>query len=242
MIRFIDEPGIIAPIVGDMGIKTAVTTFSRHLFGELISKTGAKKIFALPGGVEIDVYEFVHDGKRLAAYMSPVGAPAAVAAMEEMYARGVENIVAFGICGALIDIPTRKLVVPTRAFRDEGTSYHYAAASDYIDLTGSKAVAEYLSSCGLSFVEGATWTTDGFYRETRTRVNEMKANGCIAVDMECSALQAAACYRGKDFYTFFITADSLSGEEWEPNYLLDVKATSAETVAVAAAVGFAAGL
>ena len=46
-------------------------------------------------------------------------------------------------------------------------------------------------------------------------------------------------YRGKNFYTFFITADSLAGEKWEPNYILDPSATDAETAAVAAAIRLA---
>ena len=57
--------------------------------------------------------------------------------------------------------------------------------------------------------------------------------------MESSALQAAANFRNKQFYTFFIPADSLAGEQWQPNDILDLKATDSTTVAVAAAIKLA---
>ncbi len=242
MIEFIDEDGIISPEKRDFGTAVAVTTFSDHLFDELKRRYSAKKIGEIPGGVVVPVYEFETGGKKLIAYQSPVGAPAAVGALEEVAGGSVKSVVAFGICGALVDVPPRSLVVPNRAFRDEGTSYHYRAPSDFIEIKNSARVAAHLKKSGLSHVVGGTWTTDGFYRETRSRAAYMKEKGCIAVDMECSALQAACDYRGYGFYTFFITADSLAGEEWEPNYILAPDATNAEALAAVCAVELARSL
>lgn len=239
MIEFIDEAGIISPEKRDFKATTAVTTFSTYLFEELVKRYKLKQFDVLPGGMEVPIYEFELDGKRLVAYQSPVGAPAAVGALEEVAGGSVKNIVAFGICGALTNIPTRRLVVPDKAFRDEGTSYHYAPPSDYIELKGNDVVSKHLDSCGLKTVRGGTWTTDGFYRETRTRAEYLRSRGCIAVDMESAALQAACNYRGYNFYTFFITADSLAGEAWEPNYILAPGTTDVETLAVSAAVELA---
>lgn len=234
-----DEPGIIEPAGKNLGIKTAVATFSKHLFDELVLRSGAKRVYMLPGAVECPVYAFDCGGKSIAAYMSPIGAPAAACALEQAAACGVENFVVFGICGALTDIPTRKLVVPTHALRDEGTSRNYTPSGEFIELKNHKTVYGKLSSYGLECECGGCWTTDGFYRETRSAASEAVHKGCIAVDMECAALQAVCDYRGKNFYTFFITADSLAGEKWEPNYILDPSATDAETAAVAAAIRLA---
>ena len=112
-------------------------------------------------------------------------------------------------------------------------------STEYIDLTNSARVKKLLDGSGINTLVGGTWTTDGFYRETRTRADELKAKGCIVVEMESSALQAAANFRNKQFYTFFITADSLAGEQWQPNDILDLKATDSTTVAVAAAIKLA---
>lgn len=239
MIRFIDEKEIIAPHGDNMNADVAITAFSTHIFDELLRYTGAKQCGTIVGGVDTPVYAFDLCGKRTLVYMSKVGAPGAVAGMEEIAACGVKHIIAFGICGTLTDTPHQSIIVPTRAYRDEGTSYHYLPATEYIDIKNSSVVASSLTSGGIKIFCGGVWTTDGFYRETRTRANEMTRNGCVAVDMECSALQAAADFRGKQFYTFFITADSLAGEKWEPNDILELKVTDAITTAVAAAVNLA---
>ena len=251
MIRFIDEIGIIEPVnaVGKVadtvkayGAKAAVTTFSNHLFGEIISRYGGKKIAAVTGGVDNDIYGIIYEGKKLLAYQSPIGAPAAVMATEEALCCGIDSVVAFGICGALTSVPERTFVVPTKAFSDEGTSGHYAQISECIELNGAGKLLSSLDKYGLKTISGPDWCTDALYRETKTRLEEMKKLGCISVDMECAALQAMCNYRKKNFYTFFITADSLAGEEWEPNYILDMSVAPLDSVGVTAAVRFASEL
>ncbi len=239
MIEFINEKGLIDPIGGDIGADVAITAFSAHIFDELIKRTGAKPTCVLKGCADVEVYMFERDGKRIAVYKSTIGAPAAAAYAEEMFASGIKHLIAFGICGAIVDTPPQTFIVPNKAFRDEGTSYHYLPKAEYIAVKNAETVKSSLEKSGVSTMTGGTWTTDGFYRETRARADVMKNNGCIAVDMECSALQAVADFRGKQFYTFFITADSLAGEQWAPNDILDLKVTDSVTTAVAAAVRLA---
>ena len=43
-------------------------------------------------------------------------------------------------------------MVPTEAYRDEGTSYHYAPASDYITVKNSDKVAAFMEQAGLPIV------------------------------------------------------------------------------------------
>ena len=239
MIRFIDEEGMIAPRGEHIKADIAITAFSKHIFNVLLERTGAKQTGVVSGSVDIPLYTFTQNGKQIAVYLSPIGAPAAVSAMEEIIACGVKHIIAFGICGALTEMNPDLFIVPTRAYRDEGTSYHYMPATEYVELKNANKVISSLEGAGISILVGGAWTTDGFYRETRTRLNEMRDNGCVAVDMECSALQACANYRNAEFYTFFITADSLAGETWQPNCILDLKATDVTSVAVAAAINLA---
>ena len=72
---------------------------------------------------------------NLCLCQAPVGAPVAVGLMDWMIAYGVRRIVATGSCGALVDLPENTFVVPRRALRDEGTSYHYMppARWSYLD-------------------------------------------------------------------------------------------------------------
>lgn len=242
MIRYIDEQGMISPTIREFDIDTAVTTFSEQIFDAMAARYGAKKAFDINGCVTTPVYEINIGGKRIFIYRSYVGAPAAVGDAEEVLGAGVKNLIAFGICGALVDLPVQTVIVPDRAYRDEGTSYHYMPASEYIDLKNANRVETHLNSCGIHTAKGGTWTTDGFYRETRTRLAEMQSAGCIAVDMECSALQALCDFRKKNFYTFFISADSLAGEEWEPNYIRDGMSTDIRDLSAEAAIKLAIAL
>ena len=55
-----------------------------------------------------------------------------------------------------------------------------------------------------------TWTTDGFYRETKGMILYRKEEGCSVVEMECASLTACARFRGVRFGQLLFTADSLA--------------------------------
>ena len=62
-----------------------------------------------------------------------MGAPACVAGLEEIIQMGAKNIVLFGCCGVLNENATKgKIILPTAAIRDEGTSQYYFPHSEYI--------------------------------------------------------------------------------------------------------------
>ena len=67
----------------------------------------------------------------------------------------------------------------------------------------------------LPFVEGKTWTTDGFYRETWGKVRRRREQGCLCVEMECASLAAVAQFRGLRFAQFFFAADNLDAPAWD---------------------------
>ena len=110
-------------------------------------------------------------------------------------------------------------MVPTESYRDEGTSYHYATPSDYIINKNSNVVKEFLESKRLPYVLGKNWTTDAFYRETENNITKRKNDGCISVDMECSAMQAVCDFRNLELYYFFTSADLLDSPEWDIRHI-----------------------
>jgi len=123
----------------------------------------------------------------------------------------------FGGSGCLDkDIARGKIVIPTEAYRDEGTSYHYVPAADYITLKNSHVVAGFMKQAGIPYVLGKTWTTDAIYRETRGNFEKRKQEGCIAVEMECASVQAVCDFRGVEFYNFLKSGDLLDAPEWDP--------------------------
>ncbi len=59
-----------------------------------------------------------------------------------------------------------------------------------------------------------------------------KEQGCICVEMECSAMAAVAQFRKKEIFQFFHAADSLDGEAWDRRSLSsDVRFTEKDRFA-----------
>lgn len=163
----------------------------------------------------LPIYQFSHNGRQFAFFKTYAGAPACVATMEDTLSVIKTNkYVVFGGSGCLNkEIAHGKVMVLTQAYRDEGTSYHYAPASDYIEIRNSGTVARFMKESGVPFVEGKTWTTDSFYRETVSNFEKRKADGCISVEMECSAIQAMCDFRGLSLYMFLTCGDLLDAPE-----------------------------
>jgi purine-nucleoside phosphorylase len=67
----------------------------------------------------------------------------------------------------------------------------------------------------LPYVKGRVWTTDAFYRETRDQVAARQKEGCIAVDMEVSGVQAVCDFHGFELYDFLVTGDILDAPVYE---------------------------
>jgi len=194
-----------------------VDTYSpTHLVNLQIEETSAHNAASTVG----QALAWTYQGHRLGAYLSPVGAAGAVAVMEKAIAYGASRFVVFGSCGVLVPgLPGDSLILPTAAYRDEGTSYHYARSSDYMALASHQQTAAILRQLKVPYVTGRVWTTDAFYRETEGNLAKRVREGCIAVDMETSALAALAEFRGVAVHQFLYQADALSGEAWDPGTL-----------------------
>jgi uridine phosphorylase len=147
------------------------------------------------------VYEYVTDDGVVAVVHPGVGAPLAAGFVEEMASLGVTTFVACGGAGALVDeLALGHVMVVSSALRDEGTSFHYAPASRVIDADplGVAVMAGVLDEHQVPYFTGRTWTTDAFFRETRSRV-ERRINE----------------YRGLRFAQVLYAGDSLAGEVWD---------------------------
>ena len=199
--------------------EVAIACFSHNLFNEIVAGGKCLKIAELHNTTEDkDVYELDYNGHKFALFKMGVGAPVAVVDIEDMHAMGVNKFIVFGNCGVLDEaIEDCSVIIPNKALRDEGTSFHYVKAADSIDLN-KKYIPEFkevLDKLGYSYTEGATWTTDAFYRETRDKLNRRKAEGAVVVEMEASALQAVCDFRDCELFIFFYAGDNLAGEEWD---------------------------
>ena len=158
------------------------------------------------------VYVMDYKGKKVCLAQAPVGSAPAAQFMDWLIGYGVDKIISTGTCGVLTNIEENAFLVPVRALRDEGTSYHYAPPSRYMDVNveAISAIEQVLEQLGVPYEEVMTWSTDGFYRETAEKVAYRKEEGCAVVEMECAALAAVAQLRGVIWGELLFTADSLA--------------------------------
>ncbi len=203
--------------------KTAVAFYSTVNLERLLAAFEHEQIAAIHGANgHRPIYRIVFQGKPVAVFLIGVGAPLSVGDLEDVHAMGVENFIVFGTCGTLdSSIEDCEVILPDAALRDEGVSYHYAAAADEIPVNRKhlKQVKELLDEMGYNYYIGKTWTTDGFYRETPSKMARRKAQGAICVDMECSANAAVAAFRGFNLIQFLYSADNLDAAEWDERSL-----------------------
>lgn len=155
-------------------------------------------------------------------YQSYVGEPKCIVDYEDIMAMGSKRLILLGNCGVLDrNIEDCGIIIPTRAIRDEGCSYHYAPPGDQIEVNRKyrRLFKEVLKEFHYPYVEGITWTTDACYRETREKTERRKAQGAICVEMECAGMQALCDFRGTEFFQFFYAGDNLDYSDWQPRSL-----------------------
>ena len=161
---------------------------------------------------DIKIYVLHDPAGDICLVQSPIGAAASAQVLDTLVSCGCRKVIAVGSCGVLADLKEDAFIVPVRALRAEGTSYHYLPASRYIELDEEPIAVMEETFCkfGLPFVTCTTWSTDGFFRETKDMVGYRLEEGCAVVEMECAALAACCRKRGAKFGQFLFTADSLA--------------------------------
>ncbi len=192
-----------------------IITFSNIVIENILKTFSCEKIAELrsANGI-IPIYKLNYKGKDIAFYMSMISSTGAGTCVEEARCLiGTKKYIMFGSCGCLDKkITAGKAIIPTEAFRDEGFSYHYVLAANYITIKNAHIVAKAFEEMGIPYVEGKTWTTDGFYRETKGNMEKRKKEGCISVEMECAGVQAVCDFRGLEFYNFLIIGVPLNSK------------------------------
>ena len=210
--------------------ETIIITFGSAILNLALELYEGQPVAIPETGGSLRVYR-LRTAKSIGICRVPMGAPMTVAYMEECIAMGAKNFVVFGSCGTLDrNIPVGHLIVPTSAYRDEGTSYHYmpASAGDYIEVETADRTAEIIESMGLPTLKTCIWTTDGLYRETRRNMEARRREGCQVVDMECSAVMTLARYRGIRACQFVYAEDNLDDIRWDPRTMGKVPKSAKE--------------
>ena len=193
--------------------KLAVFAFLGPQIEAYAAKHQAKRVAEFVSATKTyPIFVIKRAGKEICLVQAPVGAPAATQLLDWLIAYGVSRVISTGSCGCLVALPENTWLLPKKALRAEGTSYHYLAPSRFVELNlkALAALKRALTRQGKDYQVVTTWTTDGFYRETKELVAYRKAEGCQVVEMECAALAACAQMRGIIWGMLLYTADSLA--------------------------------
>ena len=215
------KPFISAPDIyqqAERNDKVCIVTFSGPLFDYVNSHYQLKEelVYKTTGG-NFKVYNFDIEGKNILFYLTYIGACLSSTLMYEISTiTGCHQFIFFGSCGVLNEEKCRgKVIIPTESYRDEGISYHYAEPSDFINIKNHARIASFLKEHDIDYIEGRIWTTDAFYMETASKLAKRKKDGCLAVEMEVSGIEAVSRHYDIDNYHMLFSADSLDSEdEW----------------------------
>ncbi|HAY22169.1 MAG TPA: phosphorylase [Desulfobacterales bacterium] len=212
------EEAVITPRRGGTEAPVAsrtLMTFTRPDYFEvcrLAQAKGQARNFA-----DCPVREGCWQGEAITLAGPVLGAPFAVVVLEKLLALGARIVIALGWCGSLRpEVTIGELVLPERAYSEEGTSAHYPGADlePRPDLRLFQSLNEQLLQSAATFHTGQVWTTDAIYRETKYKVETYGARGMLAVEMEMSALFNVAQYRGAALAGLLVVSDELFSLKW----------------------------
>ncbi len=218
ILEFDSAQAIIEPITRQqrLGVPAAaVACFFPALIDEQAATHDGITVADLPSLRPLQVIQW--NGQPLAVFYPGMGSGLSSVVLDRVIAMGCTSIVACGGAGALVDLPLGHVVIPSSAVRDEGASYHYLAPAREVHTVPT--VLEMLEAVASKkkepFSVGKTWTTDGFFRTTRGKLEQRVAEGCITVEMEVASLLAVAERRGIDFGQYLYAGDNFAGAEWD---------------------------
>ncbi len=167
------------------------------------------------------LYTLSQSHNRICLAGPMVGAPYAAMTAETLIAWGARTLIFIGWCGAVSEpVGIGDAVLPISARIDEGTSRIYLPGAEE-SVPSASLVQKLAAACaseGLTVHQGAIWTTDAVYRETREKVSAYQREGVLAVEMESSALFTVGAFRSVEVASLLIVSDDLSRLIWQPGF------------------------
>jgi uridine phosphorylase len=203
--RFAPVPEII--VIASKGVTrklAELTNASKVAWGFdplYVGKVGTKKTGFVPQGV---------------------GASATAMLVEHLIACGAKVILFSTALGAFQPLmKPGDFVIPSKVVIGEGTSRYYYPKIRVIrpDPQIVKILKEACGKIGVKPLVGAVWNTDAIYREMRSQVEKLQAQGVLGVEMESSATFTAAKFRGIKAASLLVVSDSLANFKWKLHFL-----------------------
>lgn len=193
----------------------AIIVFSPRLARVIRARLGLVTHPALNKAL-FDSKNFADRKGRLILSLTGIGAPVTAVTVEELRSLGVRKFLILGIAGGLSpSLSLGDIVICEKALRDDGTSHHYLPDSLYVspDESLTRGLQGIADNLRIPYHKGPTWTIDAPYRETR-EVKRYRDAGVLTVEMEASALFAAAQRRRAKAAAVFAVSDVFTDKGW----------------------------
>ncbi len=194
-----------------------ILLFQKAYLLDEIEKVSTQKL-NIKGLPKIDL---IHPKLGVAGFYG-IGAPGAVALVEQLRCLGTKEIIVIGSAGSLQkDFVAGDVLLIEKSLRDEGTSYHYLSPSRFAfsDLVLTQKLFLAVQGEAPPQVEiVSSWTTDAPYRESTEEIEQYAKEGLACVEMEASALFAVAQVYGLKLSVAVVVSDHLHGESWAPKF------------------------
>lgn len=157
-------------------------------------------------------YSGYYGKRRVTVSTHGMGGPSASIVFEELWMLGAKVIVRLGTSGGLVDeLRVGDFVVPT------GAAYAKESLSSYgrdgalpasPDFNLQKRLVERCASEGVVFKSGLVFSSDAFYAEDRSSLDNWIKRGALGVEMECATLFTLGRLRGFRSAALLIVSNS----------------------------------
>jgi uridine phosphorylase len=197
--------------------KKMILLFQKSFLVDEIEKVSTQKLH-IKGLPKIDL---IHPQLGVAGFYG-IGAPGAVAFVEQLRCLGTKEFIVIGSAGSLKkEYVAGDILIIEKSLRDEGTSYHYLEPSRFAfsdsGLTQNLLIAVQAEAPPRAEI-ASSWTTDAPYRETAEEIQQYAQEGIGCVEMEASALFAVAQVYALKLALGVVVSDHLHGEAWTPQF------------------------
>ena len=134
-----EQTAVINPTHEELDLRLppkCVFAFWDAYIDEYASKAKARKVSEFVSATKsYPIYIINYKGEDIVLCQAPVGAAPAAQILDWLIGYGVREIISAGSCGVLEDFPESTFLVPNKALRDEGASYHYAPPSRFMEIS-----------------------------------------------------------------------------------------------------------
>ncbi|MDD5584101.1 MAG: hypothetical protein PHV55_03495 [Candidatus Omnitrophica bacterium] len=152
-----------------------------------------------------------YKGKKITVGNGGFYAPDSAFVTEILCVGGIQQLIRLGSCGGLKqEMTTGDFVIVDKVIRGDGATRYYVEDNfvPQVDKDLTKGLNDIFKKEGTVY-QGACWTTDAMFRETKEIVNPYIGKGAICVDMVTSPFVTVANIYKKKVAAVLVVSDNL---------------------------------